>query len=463
MVRMKKVIAKMGKENNDKRRHDEVVNDDDEDHVLLRPVPTRFRAPMTPFSGYMQKLEHKKASVREDGLSACIRIFNEGKQYSNNLEIHFLTYLFQVLNCLKKGLTREKQLASQALGLMAITLSETENAEEIYRNTISLVTELLLVPNERLEPCRLIALVESLAMVTFFCASNSKQIQEAMQVIWEFICPKSKLRALRNQVVADTTLSTLIYAWLFLLTKLESWEITYHHWQGAISLFLTLLKEEATCVAAGEALALIFDCDSIDKFVDNKTEEFSFESYNGLRKYIKDIILKQLESTSMEAKTALPLKHMFNNAARADWDVLMYFKENKCPKYYERFDGQKLILSSWSSIIQLKFLKNFLGEEEFPNHMLQNEVIQHLFKFVPYYEEEDTPYLYEPTLKRIESRVYLHAAQEKDPKLLTKSETKKEREHMKSIIDRSKTKLLNKRRTFAKERKGNAYLDEVEP
>ncbi|MED6215742.1 hypothetical protein PIB30_000747 [Stylosanthes scabra] len=452
----------MGKENKDKRRYDEV--NDDEDHVLLRPVPTRFRAAMTPFSGYMQKLEHKKASVREDGLSACIKIFNEGKQYRNNLEIHFLTYLLQVLNCLEKGLTREKQLASQALGLMAITLSENENAEEIYMNTISLVTELLLVPNEqRLEPCGFIALVESLAIVTSFCASNSKQIQEAMQLIWEFICPKSKLRApSRNQVVADTTLSTLIYAWLFLLTKLESWGITYHHWQGAISWFLTLLKEDATCVAAGEALALIFDCDSIDKFIDNKTEEFSFESYNGLRKYIKDIILKQLENTSMEAKTALPLKQMFNNAARADWDVLMYFKEDKCPKYYDRFDGQKLILSSWSSIIQLKFLKNFLGEEEFSNHMLQNEVIQHLFKFVPYYEEEDTPCLYEPTLNKIESRVYIHAAQGKDPELLTKSETKKEREQIKSIIDRSKTKLLNKRRTFAKERKGNAYLDEVE-
>ncbi|KAL4331527.1 hypothetical protein AHAS_Ahas13G0509000 [Arachis hypogaea] len=85
----------------------------------------------------------------------------------------------------------------------------------------------------------------------------------------------------------------------------------------------------------------------------------------------------------MEAKTALPVKQMFNNAARADWDA--------------------------------------------------NEVIQQLFTFVPYYEEDDTPCLYGPTLEKI-----------------------------KSIVDKSKTKLMNKKRTFAEERKGKAYCDEVE-
>ncbi|RYR64199.1 hypothetical protein Ahy_A03g010326 [Arachis hypogaea] len=423
MVGMKKVSvhmrkgAKTGERKKGKGRYDEV--DNDEDHVLPQRAFAPFRAPMTTFSCLMQHLEHK----------------------------NFVTYLYQVLNCLKKGLTKEKQLASQALGLMAITAFETDNAEEIYVYTISLVTELVQTPNKSLEPCGFIALIECLTIVTSFCASNSKQIQEVMQ-------------ALKNQAYA-ANLSKLIYAWLFLLTKVDSWEIIYGHWQGAICQFLSLLKEDATCVVAGEALALIFDCDKIDKFF-VKTEELLLESYDGLRKYIKDIILKQLESTSLEAKTALPLKQMFNNAARAYWDVLMYFKEDKCPKYYERFDGQKLILSSWSSIIQLKFLKNFLGEENFSNYMLGNKVIQQLFTFIPYHEEEDTPCLYEPTLEKVEARVYIPGTREKDPELLTKSEIKKEREQIKSIIDRSKTKLMNKRRIFAEERKGKVYCNEVE-
>ncbi|XP_072088231.1 uncharacterized protein [Arachis hypogaea] len=236
MVGMKKVSvhmrkgAKTGERKKGKGRYDEV--DNDEDHVLPQRAFAPFRAPMTTFSCLMQHLEHKKASFREEGLAAFIKIFNEGNQDSI-LEKCFVTYLYQVLNCLKKGLTKEKQLASQALGLMAITAFETDNAEEIYVYTISLVTELVQTPNKSLEPCGFIALIECLTIVTSFCASNSKQIQEVMQVIWEYICPKSKLAALKNQAYA-ANLSKLIYAWLFLLTKVDSWEIIYGHWQGKI-------------------------------------------------------------------------------------------------------------------------------------------------------------------------------------------------------------------------------------
>ena len=119
------------------------------------------------------------------------------------------------------------------------------------------------------------------------------------------------------------------------------------------------MLEDTTCVAAGEALALIFDCDNIDKFfseAENLKGTGKAKSYSKLKDHIKDIILKQLENASIKAKAELPLKQFFNNAARADWDVLRYFKDDKCPQYSERFDGQKLTLSSWSSIIQVNWL-----------------------------------------------------------------------------------------------------------
>ncbi|XLS44016.1 hypothetical protein HN51_000881 [Arachis hypogaea] len=459
-VQMRKAAKKIGQGKKGKERFHEI--DDEEDRVVPPLKLVRFRCPTLIHSSFvrkLEKLENKKACVREEGLSAFIKIFLEGFEDSI-LENYFITYLEQMLNCLKKGLTKEKQLASQALGLMAISVCETENADEVYRYTISQVTKLLRVPDKLLEPCGFIALVECLAIVTSFCASNSVEIQEAMQVIWEYICPKSKVGALKNQVSA-TTLSTLIYAWMFLLTRVYRLEIISGRWQGVISRFLTLLKEDATCVAAGEALALIFERDKVDRFF-VKTEELLSESYDGLRKYIKNIILKQLESTSMEAKTAPPLKQMFNNAARTDWDVLMYFKEDKRPKYCEIFDGQKLILTSWTSITQFNFLKNFVGEEEFSYYLMENEVIQELFAFVPYYEEEETPCLYEPIEEKIEAKVYLPGTRGKDPELLTRSQIKKEREQTKSIIDKSRTKLMNKRRTFAEERKGKGYFEEVE-
>ncbi|XP_052112046.1 uncharacterized protein LOC127745559 isoform X3 [Arachis duranensis] len=432
-VQMRKAAKKIGQGKKGKERFHEI--DDEEDRVVPPLKLVRFRCPTLIHSSFVRKLE---------------KLENK----------NFITYLEQMLNCLKKGLTKEKQLASQALGLMAISVCETENADEVYRYTISQVTKLLRVPDKLLEPCGFIALVECLAIVTSFCASNSVEIQEAMQVIWEYICPKSKVGALKNQVSA-TTLSTLIYAWMFLLTRVYRLEIISGRWQGVISRFLTLLKEDATCVAAGEALALIFERDKVDRFF-VKTEELLSESYDGLRKYIKNMILKQLESTSMEAKTAPPLKQMFNNAARTDWDVLMYFKEDKRPKYCEIFDGQKLILTSWTSITQFNFLKNFVGEEEFSYYLMENEVIQELFAFVPYYEEEETPCLYEPIEEKIEAKVYLPGTRGKDPELLTRSQIKKEREQTKSIIDKSRTKLMNKRRTFAEERKGKGYFEEVE-
>lgn len=108
--------------------------------------------------------------------------------------------------------------------------------------------------------------------------------------------------------------------------------------------------DDSVCVAVAEALAVIFDSDNINKFFKAK----SALNYSELKKQIKDIVLRRLEKVS-KAKSEISLKQTFCNAARDDWDVLKYFKDDLFPQTSERINGNKLTLSSWSSMIQVNW------------------------------------------------------------------------------------------------------------
>jgi hypothetical protein len=113
--------------------------------------------------------------------------------------------------------------------------------------------------------------------------------------------------------------------------------------------------DDSVCVAAGEALTVIFDRDNIDKFTDKVIENLNTNNstpitYSEKKKLIKETILKQIEKVS-EARSG---GTMFCNAAKDDWDVFKYFKEGQYPQTFQRIKGHKLEISSWSSVIQVK-------------------------------------------------------------------------------------------------------------
>lgn len=122
--------------------------------------------------------------------------------------------------------------------------------------------------------------------------------------------------------------------------------------------------EDLVCVAAGEALAVIYDRDNLDKFFD-EADILSICStalplnYSEKKKLIKETILKQLEKVS-EVRSATSFKQNFCNASRADWDVLRYFREGKFQQTFERINKQKLALSSWSRMTQVNWLFSFM-------------------------------------------------------------------------------------------------------
>ncbi|KAJ1402856.1 Interferon-related developmental regulator, N-terminal [Sesbania bispinosa] len=198
-------------------------------------------------------------------------------------------------------------------------------------------------------------------------------------------------------------------------------------------------KQLASKVLAGEALAVIFDRDNLDKFSDEASSTASPIKYSENKKHIKETTLKQLEKVASKARSQISLKQNFCNAARADWDVLRYFKEDKFPQTYERINGHKLSLSSWSMMIQLKFLKNFVGEEEFSKHMLENELFHCLFEFTPNHNENNDACLYQSTMEKIQSNFYL--PEEQDHEFMTRKE---------------------KKQLVQRERKGKLYADDSE-
>ncbi|CAL0300378.1 unnamed protein product [Lupinus luteus] len=398
------------------------------------------RQPKT-FSDYLRELEQKKASGRVDALESIIKILNEGKE-CDSLEKDFATSLYQILGLIKRGSAKEKELASQVLGLMAITLSTTDSAQEMYNETILVFTEVL--ATKVVDPWVFINLLYSLAMVTFFCVSNAVETQEAMQLIWKFISPESNLDVpVKNLVPA--IMPYAISAWLFLFTKVGGWELSYQ-WKGAISIFLNMVEsdDDSLCDPAAEALVMIYSSDQINKFLKVKPAL----SYSEIKNHTKDFILKRLENVS-NAKSEISLTH-----------VLKYFKDGISPQTSKNINGNILNLSSWSSMIQFKFMKKFIGEEEFSKHMMENELFHHLFDFTPNYKKHDTSCLYESTMEEIGHAIYV--PEEVDTELLCRKEKKHVRQLRQSIIHKSKTKVLNKKRTFAQERKGLIYQVESE-
>ncbi|KAL5713599.1 hypothetical protein ACHQM5_015661 [Ranunculus cassubicifolius] len=86
--------------------------------------------------------------------------------------------------------------------------------------------------------------------------------------MWQFVYPK-----LGQNVIASkpntTIMTAAITAWTFLLTITEECKLTSKPWQESISYFSNLLEKEdrSLRIAAGEALAVIFEVGNLEKII----------------------------------------------------------------------------------------------------------------------------------------------------------------------------------------------------
>ncbi|XP_039037887.1 interferon-related developmental regulator 1-like [Hibiscus syriacus] len=376
-------------------------------------------------------LYEKRGSTREKALSSIIEAFNSDLQ-RQFVEKKFATLLHQCLNSIKKGSSKEISLASHVIGLLALTVGPGDNAREILEESITPISQ---ASKSGSESSKIASLLECLAIITFVGGVDPEETEKSMQIMWQTVHPK-----LGSNVVtvkpSSAVITAVVSAWSFLLTTMDGWRLSPKLWQESIAYLSTLLDKDDRLVriAAGEALAVIFEMGSLEKFAaeakgsndgsiseGNKSKE-GFSHIQGLR----GKILNQVRGLSVEAGGKGSAKKDLNNQRNLFKDVLEFLEDGYCPETSLKIGGDSLQTSTWSQLIQLNFLKHFLGGG-FTKHMQENEFLQDVFGFTP----KRRNLLGSEHISNGQKRMY------KSPN---------------SVISKARTQMLNKQRMQSKDR-----------
>ncbi|GMI97810.1 SALT-TOLERANCE 32 [Hibiscus trionum] len=369
---------------------------------------------------YFMQLSEKRASVREEALSGIV------KTLVRQIEVHvvdfvennFVTLVYYCFWCIRKSrVAKEMENVVYIIGLVAMITEYVDTSHKVYVDVFSAVS------NGLKSKVDIGKVLECLAIVTFFGAKNSDETEKAMQLIWSFIVPEPG--STMKKKPSPTVLPVAISAWTFLLTTLDGWRLSYKIWQGATSCFSNLLNndDESVCAAAHDALDLISESNCLEKF-------------------------------SIKAKYSekLPVSITYNN---------------KSQTYCETINGRKIKLSSRSQIIQMKYLRQYLGEDGFVRHMMKNENFHDIFEFSPETKNSCSNMLYEPEREEVQVR-YFHRPVpiQQDSSLLpfvsreNRQIVKRMTKSSNSSLSKARTLLLKKKRSIQDGENDSFAVDE---
>lgn len=385
----------------------------------------------------LDALYEKRGSTREKALASIIEAFNSNLQHQF-VEKKFATLLHQCLSCIKKGSSKEIALASHAIGLLALTVGCGDNAREILEESVTSISQAL---KSGSEPTKTVSLLECLAIATFVGGNEPAETERSMQLMWQVVRPK-----LGSNVVAvkpsASVITAVVSAWAFLLTTMDGWKLDPREWLETISYFSGLLEKDdrSVRIAAGEALALIFEMGYLEKFATevkgstdgsvpggNKSREGSMHIQG-----LKAKILNQVRNLSAEAGGKGSTKKDLNSQRNLFKDVLEFLEDGYCPEVSMKIGGDSLQTSTWSQLMQLNFIKHFLGGG-FVKHMQDNELLHDVFGFVP-------------------KKKYLQGAEHQ----MSSSEKRMFRSPN-SVLNKARTQFLNKQRMLSKDRNAGHF------
>ncbi|KAK8643082.1 hypothetical protein V6N13_012397 [Hibiscus sabdariffa] len=349
-------------------------------------------------------LFQKRGSIREKALEVINAAFSSNLQ-NRFVETKFATLLHQCLNCIKKGSSKEIALASRTIGLLALTVGPGDNAHEILKESIDPLSEAL---KSGSESSKIISLLNCLAVITFVGGNDPEEIEKSMQIMQQLVHSKLGSNIITVKPTA-AVITAAVSAWSFLLTTMDGWRLIPKFWQESVTYLSSLLDKDdrSVRIAAGEALALIFEMGSLVKFAGEAKEgscDGSVSDGNKSKHGLKEKILNQARDLSVEAGG----------------------KYGYSPVISMKIGGDTLHTSTWSKLIQLNFLKHFLGGG-FAKHMQDNEFLQDVFGFTL---EKRNPIAYEH-ISNIGKRMY------KSPN---------------SVVNKARTQQLNKQRMLSEGR-----------
>lgn len=334
----------------------------------------------------LDALYEKRGSTREKALTSIIETFNSNLQHAF-MEKKFATLLHQCVSSIKRGSAKEVALAAHVIGLLALTAGPGDKSQEILEESISPISEAL---RSRSEASKMSSLLECLAIITFVGAEEPEETEKSMQLMWQVAHPKLGPNVTAGRP-SPAMITTVVSAWSFLLTTVEGWTLNPKSWQESISYFSTLLEKDdrSVRIAAGEALALIFEVGSLEKFVGESkgSSDGSNSEADKSRELVhiqglRGKILNQVRNLSAEAGGKGSAKKDLSSQRNTFRDIMEFLEDGYSPETSMKVGGESLSTTSWAQLIQLNFLKHFLGGG-FVKHMQENEFLHDVFGFNP--------------------------------------------------------------------------------
>jgi len=333
---------------------------------------------------YIDDLYEKRGSTREAALVKLVDAF-ESFMLHGLVENKYATLLSQFNNSVKKGSTKEVFLASRAIGLLAITLGAGSSSHEIMEESHPQLCRVLQAWSDA---SKMISALDCLAVITFVGATDLAETELSLKAMWDVIHPKSGSNVGTVRKPKPPVLAAAISAWTFLLTTIGSWRINTDSWKEPIAFLSTLLEAEdrAVRMAAGEALVLCFELNLLDVSSCEDGDANTGGTGGSKNKLFLDMqalkakISGLASNLSAEAGGKGADKKNLTDQKDLFQRILDFVKYGECPEESIKIAGKRDVLrvSSWSELIQLNFLKRFLGKG-FLKHVKENGLLQDIF------------------------------------------------------------------------------------
>ncbi|XWS25524.1 hypothetical protein CRYUN_Cryun27aG0075300 [Craigia yunnanensis] len=316
--------------------------------------------------------------------------------------------------------------------MLALTVGPGDNAREILEESITPLSQGF---KSGSKSSKIASLLECLAIISFVGGNDPEETEKSMQIMWQLVHPKLGSNVITVKPSA-AVITAVVSAWSFLLTTMDGRRLSPKLWQESITYLSSLLDKDdrSVRIAAGEALAVIFEMGSLEKFVaeakgsndgsvsEGNKSKGGFSHIQGL----KGKILNQVRDLSVEAGGKGSAKKDLNNQRNLFKDILEFLEDGYCPETSMKIGGDSLQTSTWSQLIQLSFLRRFLSGD-FTKHMQENEFLQEVFGFSP----KRRNLLGSEHISNSEKRMY------KSPN---------------SVLNKARTQLLNKQRILSEGR-----------
>ncbi|EAZ40479.1 hypothetical protein OsJ_24933 [Oryza sativa Japonica Group] len=333
---------------------------------------------------YIDALYEKRGSTREAALSQLVDAF-ESFILHGLVENKYATLLSLFNSSIKKGSTKEACLASRAIGLLALTVGAGSSSHEIMEESHAQLSRVL---QTWPDASKMISALDCLAVVTFVGAADLAETELSLKAMWDVIHPKSGSNVGIIRKPRPPVLAAAISAWAFLLTTIGSWRINADSWKEPIAFLSTLLgaEDRAVRMAAGEALALCFELNLLDVSFGEDDDVENGGTVGSKSKLFLDMqalkakISSLASNLSMEAGGKGADKKNLTDQRDLFQRILDFVKYGECPEESVKISGKRDVLrvSSWSELIQLNFLRRFLGRG-FLKHVQENGLLQDVF------------------------------------------------------------------------------------